>query len=200
VKTTIQILIGVALLNAAHADTVYLNNVSAGEIATFTPGIIAPTGGAGLPSFFLQDDRLISSITIQRFFVVFDAHDQPEVTPTMWQAIFMTDGPNELNHFFDEPTGAIDTFGLVTPTDTVELVSGLNDDESPMYNQGFRQATINEAQTWSFGFNVLAYDTVPEPSTLALVCGGLLALYAVRLYHNFRMVSVPVGAIPKSKT
>ncbi len=138
--------------------------------------MLNPTGELGSGdnwSLYLQNAGNISSITIQTFFVVFDAHGQPEVTPTMWQAIFMTDGPNELNHFFDEPAGAIDTFGLVTPTDTVELLTGLEDDESPMYNGGFRQATINEAQTWSYGFNVLAYETVPEPPAMLLLAGGL---------------------------
>ncbi len=77
-------------LISVQADTVYLNNVSTSEFATFTPGLVDPTGQNGQSGVSLQDDHLISSITIQAFFTVFDANGHVEVTPPMDQSIFMT--------------------------------------------------------------------------------------------------------------
>lgn len=179
-KTTIQIILSTLLFTAAQADTVYLSNVQTSVSAHFISGQVSQVDDGASPEIFLDDERGITAITVQPFFTVFDGEGEPVTSPTMYQAIRVAD---DRWHWFPISDTAPVTLTLWETWSTTSLSAQIGDDFGPMYNNLFRNDHVNEAQTWTYGFDVLSYEAVPEPAIVPLTLAGA-CVFGIWLLHR----------------
>lgn len=189
-KNTILILIGSLIAMAVHAETVYLSGVTQTRYEHWnSDGSIIWGEAGGTPPIELWDARGISSVTLDPFIVVYDANGH--ILPDQGVSFIIEIRGSWLSEFYggqNTPfTLAVETWINTDHPDQrqeapspVQLGAGLMGDTGPPSSNGYRELHPEE-QTWQFGFNVLSYEAIPEPSTWVLILGSLGAWVFYRL-------------------
>lgn len=192
-KTKLSILtLGLLVsLFSVQAETVYLQD------ALTQATLLKPANGGGLVGISystvpIEDARGISSVTIEPFFKIYDSAGQIIAPDTgIGFVIYLNIGANGHPQIFWQP-GISDSLVFIDTTLEVDSDHPLGgpdrigfapnlayDDGGPDMNRDYLAAHVAEEQTWHFGFDVLSYEPIPEPTTwmlIALGCFGLLAL------------------------
>lgn len=191
VKNIIKLLvIAVAVLNSSYAETVYVSGIGSHISETITPTELWPQTMTTMfeNGSLISDPRGINSVTIQPFLNLYNENgDTLTVVSSLASDIAVTCSFGVLwkwwNAFDGQSTFSIKTDSWLgddnfpeNPTD-VAMFAMDEADGGPWDFYGYH-AAHPEVRTFSFGFDVLSYETtsvVAEPPTLMLIAGGIFA-------------------------